>query len=189
MSLPQTLHSPLPVFGWNWWQIFIFVFVCDWLIMRLLQRIDFRRHTFEVGKTSFYGDLFLPFGIASTIRIAQQLHNSNTWYTSWWWNVAVLLSGVLIHFCIRYMYLYKKLKKTTIERQLAINVNWHSLVLILLYYMIGVTIIPAIVVHKPAYLVALMVAGYGGWLTPFIYDMFHPQGIFAANKRKHPDQT
>jgi hypothetical protein len=186
MSLPQTLHSPLPVFGWDWWQILIFVFVCDWLMMRLLQRIDFRRYKFEVGKTSLYGDMFLPFGVASTVRIAQQSHNPNVWYASLWWNVAILLSGIAIHFYIRYMYLYKKLRKTTIERQRALSVNWHSLVLVLLYYMIGVTIIPAIVIHKPAYLVALMVVGYGGWLTPFIYDVLNLYGIFAGNKQKQP---
>ena len=180
--LSQTLHSPLPVFNWNWWQIFIFVFVCDWLIMRLLQRIDFKRHTFEVGKTSFYGDLFLPFGIASGIRIAQQFHNPNVWYASALWSVVIFLSGASIHFYIRYVYLYKKLKKTTIERQRGLSVNWHSLLLVLLYYMIGMTIVPAIVVHKPVYLVILMVIGYAGWLTTFAHDMFHPKGIFAANK-------
>src|SRR6185312_6045199 len=100
MQLSEQLGSIIPIFNWSWWQIVLFTFAIGWLAITIISYFE----PLGVGKpfgtgrrtswrTLLYGDLVLPFGVASVIIIAQSLPHQHYWFMSAWWNIIAVLLG------------------------------------------------------------------------------------------------
>jgi hypothetical protein len=177
MTPSQTIHSVLIIFNWSWWQVFLFVLVADWATIRLLRYLEpaaAKRPDWLSGK---YGDLFLPFGIASSVVVLQGFHDSGAWFAQPWWNWAVLITGIVVNISLDVVILHRALKKYTLKQELAPSNIWHSLIFIVLFYMVGMTIVPLFSVHSPAWALLLAFFGYGGWGVTLLYDLAHPSGF------------
>jgi hypothetical protein len=183
MTPAQTIHSILPVFNWSWWQVFIFVFITDWVIMRILKYIEPSEYKSPTWASAKYGDLFLPIGIASSIVVLRGFHNANAWYASIWWNWTVLVMGILINFSLRTVILYKILHKHNRKQHLAPSKWWHSFIFAVLFYLVVMSLIPLFVIHAPRWAFTLALFGYGIWIATFMYDVAHPSG-FVRRKTK-----
>ena len=162
---------------WHWWQLFAFTFGLDWVLALIIQRVQPAKFWRPTWKTAIIGDIFLPIGVASSVVAAQAYHNPHVWFMSLWWNWLVLIAGTIITFVEEFIILHKILGKYTLTQELAPSNIWHTLAFIVLFYMTFVSVIPAFLVHSPAWTLLLMCFGYGGWLATLIYDFAHPAGV------------
>lgn len=178
MSPSETIHAFIPIFNWGWWQVFAFVFITDWVIIRLLKRYEpasLKRP--DRWLSAKYGDLILPFGIASSVFILHGFHNSRVWYATRGWNWVVLITGIAVNLTLDLAILNRTLHKYTNRQELAPSHLWHSLIFFILFYIAGMSILPILSLHTPLWAVFLAMFGYGGWLVTLLYDLTHPSGF------------
>jgi hypothetical protein len=177
----QILHTVVPIFNWQWWQVFLLVLITDWIVIRLIRHLEPAKYKRPQWQSGMYGDLFLPFGVASSVLITQHLANTPVWYTSAVWNWIVAITGLAINFFVRVILNYRVLRKHSRNQLHAPSAYWHSLIFVLVFYIIGMTAVPAVLLHKPTGIFLLAVVGYAGWAITFLYDVAHPSGFMRQN--------
>ena len=179
MQLSERLGSVVPVFDWSWWQIVLFAFAIDWLAIKILFYFEPLGLGKPLGKgkrqywrTHLYGDLVLPFGVASAILVARDLPNQHAWYTSTWWNVTVLLVG------FAWIAGLEIWSKHTLRQLLMPSQLWHTCIAFpLLFYLAGMTIPAFFVVHEPLWAVAVAVGSFTFLGAMQVWDMLDPPDI------------
>lgn len=176
MKPSEKLHSFLPIFNWNWWQILLVTFFICWVIGRIIKGLEplgwekpLKKDGRDIWWSGFYGDIFLPIGVTSSIVTVRYLSNTQTWYTSVWWNWLGLILGfaVIIFLETRGNYTKKQL--------LTLSKLWHTFVSFpFMFYLTFMTVIPLIVAHQPIQAVIFAIIGYGVWIFTFVHDLVHP---------------
>jgi len=179
MLLSDKLHSFLPIFNWNWWQLLLFALVIDWLVMMIIAYFSplgigkpFGKGKRQHWKTQLYGDLFLPLGVASSVVVAQGMHATSAWYTSVWWNISIIVLGfaVVIAMEIRGGH--------TRKQAMSLFQLWHTCVAFpILFYLGAMTIVPMFMVHEPILIFCLALVGYTGWEAMVVWDTIKPRDI------------
>ncbi len=173
----EKLHSIVPAFKWHWWQIWLFAFVINWVIIQIvLKGLEPRKWGPPLGKSdrvywwsALYGDLFLPIGIASSIVTLRTFPAHETWYTSFWWNWTVFIGGFVI------ITLLDAQAKYTRRQLLMPSRLWHAYIAFpICFYLSLMTIIPMLVTHKPVWAVVLALFGYDVWGFTWVHDVFWP---------------
>jgi len=179
MQLSDRLGSIVPIFNWSWWQIVVFVFAVDWLAIKIIMYFEPLGLGKPLGKgkrlywrTHLYGDLILPFGIASSILVARGLPNENAWYTSTLWNLTVVLLGFAWIAALEYW------SKHTFRQLMMPSQLWHTFIAFpLLFYLAGMTVPAFFVVHAPLWAVLAAIASYSFLSVMQLWDMLDPPNI------------
>ncbi|HXY18236.1 MAG TPA: hypothetical protein VEH48_02355 [Candidatus Nitrosopolaris sp.] len=183
MQLSDKLHTFVPVFDWSWWQIFLLTFFIDWLAIHIILYLEplgigkpFGKSKRQHFRSNTYGDIFLPIAVASSIVVARGLNVQDVWYTSRWWNIAVVVFGYMLVIALDVQ------SDFTLRQSLTASKLWHTLIAFPIMFYLGViTLIPLISVHKPLWAFILAIFGYLGWLFFVIWDFRKPPDFrFAA---------
>lgn len=176
MKPSEKIHSLLPIFNWNWWQIFVVTFFVVWVLGRVIKGLEplgwespLKKGGRAIWWSGFYGDIFLPIGVASSSVTLRYLHAGSTWYTSVWWNWLGLILGYGIIITLELT------SKYTTKQLLTFSKLWHTfLAFPLMFYMVFMTAIPLFVVHKPSWAFVLAFIAYGIWGFTYIHDLVRP---------------
>jgi hypothetical protein len=119
--------------------------------------------------SGFYGDIFLPVGVTSSIVTIRHLDGFQTWYTSLWWNWLGILLGFVI------IILLEARGNYTRKQLLTTSKIWHTLVSFpLMFYLTFMSIVPLIVAHQPIQSIIFAIIGYGAWGLTLIHDILKP---------------
>ena len=176
MQPADKLHTFVPMFNWSWWQVFLFTFVLGWVAIRVIKGLEplgwerpLKKDGREIWWSGFYGDLFLPIGIASSIVSLRNLGNISSWYTSVWWNWLVIVLGFVVIIALESSGNYTK-KQLRMPSKL-----WHTFVAFPIMFYLGLmSVIPLVVIHQPSWAVILAITGYGLWLLTYVHDIVWP---------------
>ncbi|MDB5160847.1 MAG: hypothetical protein JWO96_227 [Candidatus Saccharibacteria bacterium] len=176
MQPNDKLHTFVPVFNWSWWEVFLFTFVLGWVAIRIIKALEplgwekpLKRGGREIWRSGFYGDLFLPIGIASSIATLRNLAVNNQWYTGVWWNWTVFVLGFVVIIVLEYSGNYTRKQLRTPSKL------WHTFIAFPIMFYLGLmSIIPLAIIHKPGWAVVLAIFGYGLWLLTYIHDIIWP---------------
>ncbi len=179
MQLSSELHSFLPMFDWNWWQLLLFAFAIDWFALMVIAYFEplgigkpFGKGKRQHWKTQVYGDLFLPLGVASSIVVAQGMHATSAWYTSIWWNIAVIALGFAI------VVIMQARSGHTRQQATSLFQLWHTYVAFpILFYLAAITVVPMFIVHSPILIFCAALLGYTGWEAMIVWDTIRPPDI------------
>lgn len=176
MTPSDKINAFLPIFNWTWWQVFLFTLVFGWLVIRLIKGLEplgwerpFKKGGREIWWSGFYGDIFLPVGIASAIVTLRNFDGRHAFYTSVWWHILGILFGYLI-------ILVLELKNKDARKRLLVPSKfYHTFISFpFLFYLVFVTTIPMFVSHKPTWALALAFFGYGVWDFTYLHDVVRP---------------
>lgn len=179
MTLSETLHSLVPIFNWGWWQVVLFAFAIDWLAIKVIMYFEPLGLGKPLGtgkrqywRTHLYGDLALPFGVASCIVVAQGLPNHEAWYTSKLWNIVVVLLGFAM---IAGLEIWSK---HTLRQLLMPSQLWHTFIAFpLLFYLTAMTLPAFFTIHAPLWAVVLAIVSFGFLAAMQIWDVIDPPDI------------
>jgi len=176
MTPAESINSSLAIFNWNWWQVFLFTFTLAWIIGRVIKGLEpmgwerpLKKGGREIYWSGFYGDIFLPMAIASSIVILKNFDGRETWYTSTWWHWLGLLLGFVI-----ILFLELRNEKTR-ERLFKPSKLYHTFIVFpIMFYLVFVTTIPMFVSHKPTWAFVMAFICYGIWDLTYMHDVLHP---------------
>ena len=170
----NNLHALLPIFDWNWWQIFLTALVADWgiiLVIKYFEPLGWKR---AFWRSSLYGDIFLPIGIASAAVVAQGADLAGQWYAGRWFNWLVFATGWLIIIAIEIYLVHPKNGHYQWKQIVAPSKLWHSFIFPFMFYASLITLIPLFTHHRPWPMFVLALLGYGVWFSLYITDLVKP---------------
>ncbi len=180
MEPSDKINALLPIFNWSWWQVFLFTFVINWLLIHVvIKSFEPLGLGWPLGKgkrtywrSALYGDIFLPFGLASSIVVLRNFNSGGAWYTSPWWNWLVIISGFFIIFFLDFRAGYTK------KQYLMPSKLWHMLAVFPTFFYIGtMTLIPLFISHKPIWAFLLTIASYTAWFITVVMDFKNPPNV------------
>ncbi len=176
MSVPisDKLNALIPLFDLNWWQLFAIFLIADWgiiLAIKYFEPLGWKR---AYWRSSIYGDIFLPIGIASAMIVTQQADLDDAWYATDWWNWLVFSMGWLIILGIELYLVHPKNGHYSLKQLATPSRIWHTLIFPFMFYFSVITIIPLFTTREPLWAFALALIGYGGWLSMYVLDLIRP---------------
>lgn len=174
MTTSDRLHALIPVLDWNWWQLFLLFLVADWgiiLAIKFFEPLGWKR---AYWRSSLYGDVLLPAGIASAIVVTQHAELNGQWYASQWWNWVVFGAGWLIILAIEIYLVHPRNGHYNWRQIVSPSKLWHTIIFPFMFYFSVITIIPLFMSREPAWAFVLALVGYGGWLAMYLSDLIWP---------------
>lgn len=160
--------------GFNlfWWEVMLFALVMDWGMIRLIRRLEPRKFRTKSTSTGMIGDLFLPFGIASSFTVAHFFAVPGAWYTSniWYACVFIVTLSVVLYLNLHHIFIAKVTKRGR-HYVLAPHELWHSSIFVVLFYMVGTSVVPFLLAPKSIGMILATSIGYGCWGITMLHDI------------------
>lgn len=167
---------------WNTSPLFIalFLFCIDFLAILLIRIVLERKFYLREWWTYKYGDsIFLPMYGFFAATILQTSH-STVIQTYFWWNITLVALGIVLLFGTEYHHV--KYKIYTLKQEFLPSQLYHSIIFVVMFYIVGSSLQRVIVIHKPVWSFIGVLIALGGYLLTVIKD-YGIEKSFKKRKR------